>query len=369
MRIAQVTPRYHPCIGGLETFVRQVSEELAGRGHGVEVLTVDPSGKLPAVDVIGSVKVRRFRLSGPFSYSADLFRFLQEYGCHYDLVHAHNFHSLIPWLSVRARARAKRSYPLVLMGHYHGRGHTAVTAFLLRLGRGGFRYWYRQADFVLCHTFFEKRLLADHFGIPDSRIGIIPSGVAVEAIRHARPWEVNGDWICVVGRLERYKNIHLAVRAIPHLPGNYRLAVIGAGPYERALMNLAYRLGVADRVFFLGRLDTGQVFQWYRTGKLVLNLSELEAFGLTVIEALAAGRPVLVNNRTALAELAERFEGVTAVDVRGLAPPVLARLIVERARAPFVEPDLEDYRWESVVDRLLGFYEKISSWGGGSGVV
>jgi glycosyltransferase involved in cell wall biosynthesis len=62
MRIAQVCPRYYPYIGGIETHVKEISERLMMRNFEVEVLTTDPSGKLPKEEIINCIKVRRFSL-------------------------------------------------------------------------------------------------------------------------------------------------------------------------------------------------------------------------------------------------------------------------------------------------------------------
>ncbi|WXJ88635.1 hypothetical protein MTKAM_01940 [Moorella thermoacetica] len=101
-----------------------------------------------------------------------------------------------------------------------------------------------------------------------------------------------------------------------------------------------------------------EVYRWYKTCDLVLNLSNLEAFGLNVIEGLAAGKPVLVNNKTALAELSQLFDGVTSVNACSLKPEELASYIMQCITEQSISDDLGEYKWEGIAQRYLRYYYK-----------
>lgn len=357
MRIAQITPKYYPHIGGVEKVVQRISEEMAAKGHEVEVFTTDGPAEVSREHLNG-VTVSRFPKSLAFHYSRKLKEHLIKHGHQYSIIHAHNFHTLVPLLSAAARQKAAKKFPLVLQGHYHGKGKTAYTSFLLKCGRPTFRQIYSQANLFLCLTEFEKKLLKNHFKIPEKSIGIVPNGVNIEDIEAAETCQERNKDICIVSRLEKYKNVHLALKAIKCLPKEYHLTVIGDGPYKQTLIRLAEELNITERVSFLNFIPLQELYRRLKASRLVLNLSNLESFGLTVIEGLAAGRPVLVNNRTALAELAERFEGVAAVDAVRLSPLELAAAIREKAEKPLqTKPDLEAYKWGAIADRLLAYYE------------
>jgi len=355
MRIAQVSPRYYPNLGGVEKFVQKISEELVKKGHEVEVLTADARKLENKPSLLNGVIIKRFPANGPFHCSTELYRYLIAQGNKYDVVHAHSFHTLLPLLCAKAKGESQ-NFNLVLMGHYHGKGRTYFTSLLLKLGRNWFSRFYKQADLVLCHTEFEKKLLITHFQLDENIIKIIPSGVVVDEIGAAKPFDREGKILLIVSRLEKYKNIHLAIRAMPYLPEDYRLVIIGDGPYRQHLQYLAMTLDMDERVSFLGWLSNEEVYRWYKTCDLVLNLSDLEAFGLTVIEGLAAGKPVLVNNRTALSELARRFEGVTTVDAWLLNPKQLAEFLVRRIEITFPIINLDGYRWNVIAEQLLVYY-------------
>ena len=95
MRLAQVRPRYYPFIGGVETYVTEISERLVKRGFDVEVLTTDPIGRLPSEEIINSVKVKRFKSWAPnenYHFSGTLKKYLLKHADNYEVVHAHSYH-------------------------------------------------------------------------------------------------------------------------------------------------------------------------------------------------------------------------------------------------------------------------------------
>lgn len=357
MRIAYVTPNYYPFIGGVEKLVQKISEVIAAKGHEVEILT---TGRAGAAETLNGVSIRVFPRSLAFYTSYGLTDYLKRHGHKYDIVQAHNFHTLIPLQSAYARQKAAKKFPLVLMSHYHGKGSSRCSSLLLKSGRRLFSTNYRSADMILCHTEFESDLLKSHFALPKSKMRIIPGGVDIAGIENSKPYVDAGKNLCLVSRLERYKNIHLAIKAMYFLPEEYQLVIIGDGPYKPQLKRITEQLGLADRVAFKDFVPLEELYSWLKTCCLVLNLSGLESFGLTVIEGLAACKPVVVNNRTALAELAKRFAGVTAVDAVRLNPRELARAIQLRAETPLAEkPCLGQYTWDAVAGQLLDYYQTI----------
>jgi len=358
MKIAQVTPRYYPNIGGVEKFVQKISEELVEKGYEVDVLTADAGGEAFAESDFKGVTIKRFPPSRPFHYSSALHNYLITHGKNYELVHAHSFHTLLPLLC--AGVKEKGGFKLVLMGHYHGKGRTPLTSFFLQAGRSWFTRNYQKADLILCHTEYEKKLLMDHFKITNTKIKIIPSGTAIEKIRSAEPFAKTGKILLIVSRLEKYKNIQLAIWAMPYLPEDYQLVVAGDGPYRKQLERIVAHLDMKGRVKFTGRLSDEEIYRWYKTCDLVLNLSDLEAFGLTVIEGRAAGKPVLVNNCTALSELAQRFEGVTAVNAWKIGVSELAKAIKNSREMPIIsKTDLNEYKWDMITNRMLEYYKDL----------
>jgi glycosyltransferase involved in cell wall biosynthesis len=360
MKIAQVCPIYYPYIGGVETVVKETSERLVQKGFEVEVLTQDPLRQQPAIEIINGVKIRRFRsgtLGWDFPFSHDSLRsFLKENENRYDLIHAHKYAGFAALYSAKARRKSK----LVFNAHYHGgKGRTWLMSLLHIPYRPIGKTIFEKADKVICVSETEKLAVQRHFPVPDEKLVVIPNGVNVDEIARSTPFLSSGKLLLYVGRLGKYKNIHLAIQSMPHLPEEYRLIIIGNGSYKEKLLQLIERLHVTGRVQILSGLSNEDVYRWYKTCDLVLNLSSQEAFGLTVIEGLAAGKPVLVNNQTALVEMATRFGQVYPVDTTTLPPTQLAKQIVSACDSRVKAPELNEYSWDSIAERIQSLYTSL----------
>lgn len=360
MRIAQITPRYFPNIGGIELVVKKISEELSKKGITVEVLTVTPDKKNVSKETINNVIVWRFPQTGPFHYSSSLTNFLLQNINKYDLVHIHNVHSLLPFC-LRKIYKMKKSTSIINTGHYHGVGKTKISTLLLYLYRPILKKLLHRADGITCVSYYEEKLIKEHFGVTSEKIRVISNGVAVNEIKVAKSFQKNpGEKILlIVSRLEKYKNIQQAILAMKYLPKNYKLIIIGKGSYGFKLKNLTNILELGYKVQFLSRLSTEEVYRWYRTCDLVLNLSSVEAFGLTVLEGLAAEKNVLVNDKMALGELGKRFDNVIAVNVLSIDPTELAVTINNIIERNNIELNMDNYTWSSIAKDLLTYYKYV----------
>ena len=118
-RIAMITARYYPYLGGIESHVHEVAPRLNSLGYDIEVITSDPSGDLPEVEVLDRVRVHRFP-AGPsrtdWLLSPALARHVARGG--YDLAHIQGIHTGVPPAALLA-ARAGRM-PTILTFHTGG---------------------------------------------------------------------------------------------------------------------------------------------------------------------------------------------------------------------------------------------------------
>lgn len=357
MLIAQVAPRYYPYIGGVETVVKEISERMVIRGHQVQVLTLDPENKLPREEKINGVKIKRFYPTGMFYYSKDLIKYLRKNADTYNIIHAHSLHTFIPHMVYKTAFPADKQH-LVLTGYYHGRAKNFLNNIMLNSYRPLIKHFLPYFNRIIAISNYEANLISQHFNVDSHKIKVIPVGVNIKPIQTAQPYQKEEINLLIVSRLEEYKNIQYAINAIPYLPWNYHLIIIGEGSYRKKLEQLMVKLKITERVKLLGYLNNNDVFRWYKTCDLVLNFSNLESFGLTVIEGLAAGKPVLVNRRTALIELAQCLNGVYAVDANKAMPQELANTIKHCIQISNITntPNLDEYCWESITKRLLDYY-------------
>jgi glycosyltransferase involved in cell wall biosynthesis len=124
-----------------------------------------------------------------------------------------------------------------------------------------------------------------------------------------RDFGIHRDYVLYVSNLWLYKNPDGAIRAFARLWSEYGddLDLVLAGPddYGRTaeLRALAARLGVGDRVRFIGRVEQGQLVQLYAAARLVFYPSLAETFGKPAIEAMRSGVPLVAASATSLPEI------------------------------------------------------------------
>lgn len=362
--VALVVPRYSPVTGGIERHAEELARGLLRHGFRVEVITTDPTGQLPPVEVREGVLVRRFATianDGVYFVSPGLGSWLIANASRFALIHAHSYHTP---LAFQAALAARRSgVPLVVTPHYHGSGHTPLRQLLhvpYRLVGG---WMLHQAQQLICVSSAERELLQRHFGtaLPCT---MIPNGVNVAPLLAAQPWPVpNGRrTILAVGRLEHYKQVGRLVQALPLLPQSYHLVVIGDGPDQLHIGQRAEHYGVADRLHLLGRVAQEALVRWYRTADLFVTLSRWEAFGMTMLEAAAAGAPILASAIPAHQEVANYIapQQVSFVPIDGT-PQMLAEAIARAAhRSDTIATTLRTLpTWPIVVERTAQCYQRV----------
>jgi glycosyltransferase involved in cell wall biosynthesis len=345
MRILFVTHRYPPHTGGVETHVQEVATRLVERDHDVTVFSADAGSGTSTQTSPDGVRVRRFHsfsIGDTFYAAPQIARAVRRANA--DVIHAHNYHAL-PLLFAVLGATNER---LVVTPHYHGESASAFRNRLLSLYSPLGRWAVRRADHVIAVSEWEREQLRDDF---DVSAKVIPNGVDVGRFVDAEPEERETPYLLCVGRLEEYKGIQHVIRSLPDLT-EYELVVAGSGPYGEQLQRIAREAGVADRVTFLGYVDEDRLPGLYAGADVYVTLSEFEAYGITVAEALAAKTPCVVRGGGALDYwgVKEGCKSVETTEPETIASAV--RMIRERA------PTFQVKRWDHVTDEVLQTYSE-----------
>ncbi len=170
-----------------------------------------------------------------------------------------------------------------------------------------------QCAAVIAPSRFILQRIAGYGGVPPGVV--IPNGIDVECFAKAvpiaaplRPWPADALVVGYVGRFDPVKRLPLLLQAAAALihadEVGWRclhVAMVGYGEQEAYLRNLAAQLGIAARVHFTGITSTPQ--HWYKAMDVLCMPSLSEGFGLNMVEAMAAGTPVLAFDTPAVREL------------------------------------------------------------------
>ncbi|WP_293906847.1 glycosyltransferase [Phenylobacterium sp.] len=185
------------------------------------------------------------------------------------------------------------------------------------------------------------------------------------------PLPPGGQTILAAGRLAPQKDFDLALRAFALLPQRTaRLVILGEGPLRAELARTARRLGVADRVEMPGFVP--DIRPWLDRARVFLLSSRWEGYGAVVIEALAAGRPVVSTDCTpATHELIARTGcgAVTPVgDAQALANALGAELAAPAPDVAALAAAVDGYRIEAIAQAYLAVFDRVATAPAGEGL-
>lgn len=307
MKVLITTDLYLPSVNGVVTSVLSLANGLARHGHEVRILTLSDTvhtyteGKVTFLGSFGAgllypgIRIRRL---GCHSAVCELIRW------HPDVVHSQCEFSTFAIARTIAR---KCGVPLVHTYHTVYEEYTHYFSPNVRMGRTMVAQFSRHiancTDAVIAPTEKVRRLLASYR--VHTPIAVIPTGLEVqkdvgnatqtrECFREKLGIPQGKQVLLFIGRLAEEKNIPALFRLLAY-PGlcDMVLVLVGDGPYRAELERQARELGLSRRVFFAGMVPHTQVGDYYRMGDVFVNASGSETQGLTYIEAMAAGIPVV----------------------------------------------------------------------------
>jgi glycogen synthase len=361
LRILMVSARYLPSIGGTERHTFEVSRRLAEQGHDVSVLTTDLDGTLPALELADGVHVIRvpaYPKDRDYFFAPKMFGIIANGS--WDLVHCQGYHTLVAPLSMLAATWGRHPYVL----SFHSGGHSSATRNAMRyLQSLLLRPLLARAKRLIGVSKAEVALFQERLHLPENQLMVIPNGAQLPAVPEQTAGS-QGTLIVSVGRLEQYKGHHRVISALPKVLEQCpqaRLRIVGSGPYESELRQLARSLNLSDRVE-IGPIpadDRAGMARLLASAAVVTLLSEYESHGVAVLEALVLHRPVLVTYASALREFAD--DGFARSVTLEADSNEVARQILLQIREPLRQPVLELPTWDGCAEALLAVYQHVLS--------
>jgi glycosyltransferase involved in cell wall biosynthesis len=227
-----------------------------------------------------------------------------------------------------------------------------------------------RADKLIGVSAFETEFFQARLPQARGRFATISNGSYLPKPQEVRA-ESNGTLIVSVGRLERYKGHHRTISALPEVAESYpdvQLRIIGAGPYELELWQLAKRYGVAKRVRIgpLAMDERSKMASILAEAKLAILLSDYESQGIAILEALSLGIPALVTHTSGLADLANG--GLVRSVPLDSSAPAIASAILDQLRRPLRVDNIQLPSWDQCAANLLKLYGEIYQTGLAAGV-
>lgn len=365
MRIAMLTNNYKPFIGGVPISIERLASGLRNLGHQVTVFAPEGAGCEEEPDVVRYKVLYEQRekglVVGNFIDNRIEERFRRE---KFDIIHVHH-----PMVIGFTAVYLSKKYGIPLAYTYHTRYEEYLHYFKLyekmtegwAPARHAARYgkevivpnyltaFANRCDTVFVPTGSMKGFLMDQ-GIR-TPLEVLPTGIGADAFKRdpdrekeIRSRYLNGEkWLfATTARLENEKNLDFLLRGaarLKEMAGScFRILVIGDGTKKNELKSLAKELGIEEQIVFTGRIPNTEVPYYLHAADGFLFASKSETQGIVLLEAMAAGCPVV----------AVRASGV--VDA------------VSQGKNGFMTEE-EEGEWASAVMRLMTdqpLYQKLS---------
>jgi glycosyltransferase involved in cell wall biosynthesis len=359
LRILMVTARYIPYVGGTEIHTFEVARRMAAAGHDVTVLTTDVSKTLPRLEDSEGVRVVRvpaWPARSDYYFAPDIYKVIM--GGRWDLIHCQGYHTLVAPLAMLAAYQSGTPYCVT----FHSGGHPSrIRNSLRRVQRWLLRPLLARAQKLIAVSDFETEFFQQQLNQPPDRFETISNGSYLPKMETS-PTGSNGTLIVSVGRLERHKGHHRTISALPEVAKQYpdvQLRIIGGGPCEPELWQLAQRYGVADRVNIgpIGVTERADMASILSEAKLAILLSDYESQGIAILEALSLGIPALVTHTSGLAELANG--GLVRSVPLNSSSLVIASAILEQLHRPLLVSNINLPSWDECAAQLMHLYYEI----------
>lgn len=314
-------------VGGLGRAVYELARQLVSQGKEVHVLTgaADLGARRELID---GIHVHRLNSYAPMEQGdflqwvfqlnlamVDAVEELRRDGLQVDILHAHDW--LVGWAAMELKERM--SLPLITTIHAleHGRNQGIHTPLQQRI-HDCERMLTAASDHVIVCSHYMGEEVVRLFGVRREKLCVIFNGVEVPEETHGARVDLrqelalgNGPILFFVGRLVREKGVHLLLEAVSRLGWEFpdlRLVVAGKGPQADELKELAWRLGMAENVRFLGFVEDERRNELFRLADVAVFPSLYEPFGIVALEAMAFGTPLLVADTGGLREIVRHGE-------------------------------------------------------------
>lgn len=314
-------PKY---VGGAEVAIQEITDRLPEYEFHMVTLRFDSA--LPKTEKIGNVIVHRIGFSRRDPSLEDLQAFPLKLNKYF-------FQGLAPLYALRLNAKYGYDGVWAMMAHATGiaaalfKLAVPYVPYVLTLQEGDppehierlarpvwplFKYAFTAADRI--------QVISNFLGTWAKRMGakaepiVIPNAVNAKHFATEYPeaeldalkkklGKKKGDVFLITTSRLVYKNaVDEVIRALPLLPKKIRFLVLGVGPDEKMLKDIAFREGVSERVEFLGQIGHEELPKYLKISDIFIRASRSEGMGNSFVEAFAAGIPVIATQEGGIAD-------------------------------------------------------------------
>ncbi|HSW89233.1 MAG TPA: glycosyltransferase [Candidatus Saccharimonadales bacterium] len=321
MKIVIATDVYFPIIGGIQVVIKRLSQELSKKGHEVFIIAPSPTsrtykeleGKV-TVYRIGSITLRKFTTFRIPRHLDAVKKIITDINP--DIIHIMTPGSVA---DTAIHIAKKNKIPLI------GTGHVIAENILILFHLP--KYIETMAGFLIMKQIIHTYQRLDLLTVPSPAAGklykkyglkipihVISNGLYLQDFgkvtekdreKMMKKYNLSDKPIVIyVGRLDKEKRVDVLVKAVGLLKDeDFQLIIAGKGAEKEKIHRLVKKLGIKDKVVFLGYLPDGELPILYSLATAYVMPSDAELQSISTMEAMASGLPVIGANAIALPNL------------------------------------------------------------------
>ena len=278
----------------------------------------------------------------------------------FDVIHAHD------WLTYFAGIAAKRVSGKPLVVHMHAtefdRSGENINRRVYAIEKAGMQ----AADRVIAVSELTRRIVIGKYGIPAEKVVTVHNAVRFGESEDAVPERAVKDKVVTfLGRITYQKGpdyfVEAAAKVLQRVP-DVRFVMAGSGDLMNHVGRRVAQLGLADRFPFTGFLKGGEVQRMFRLSDVYVMPSVSEPFGISPLEAMRSGVPVIISRQSGVAEVLDYAIKVNYWDVDALADAIYGLLTYPALGRMFASKGLEEVtglKWTNAAAKIKTVYETV----------
>lgn len=278
----------------------------------------------------------------------------------FDVIHAHD------WLTYFAGIAAKRVSGKPLVVHMHAtefdRSGENINRRVYAIEKAGMQ----AADRVIAVSELTRRIVIGKYGIPAEKVVTVHNAVRFGESEDAVPERAVKDKVVTfLGRITYQKGpdyfVEAAAKVLQRVP-DVRFVMAGSGDLMNHVVRRVAQLGIADRFHFTGFLKGGEVQRMFRLSDVYVMPSVSEPFGISPLEAMRSGVPVIISRQSGVAEVLDYAIKVNYWDVDALADAIYGLLTYPALGRMFASQGLEEVtglKWTNAAAKIKTVYETV----------
>jgi len=363
MKVLQLGKFYPPHIGGIESVIYEITEELNRRGVKCDVLC--SNSKREYKEEVIKRETYQYRVIRTKSYgrilstsiTPQMISKLREIINEYDIIHLHHPDPMANLALFLSKFDRKK-----LVVHWHS--DIIRQNLILKFYKPLLNWILKRANVIIATS--PKYIEESKQLLPfKEKCVVIPLGIKKdklcsdsEAVSNLREKYKGKKIIFSLGRFIAYKGFEYLIESARHLPLDYIILIGGEGPLRRKYEKIIKKYNLFDKVKLLGRLPQNMLGNYYNACDVFClpSVSKNEAFGLVIIEAMSFGKPIVATNIKGSGVSWVNQDGITGLNVEPKNPKKLAQAIKficsnKKVYKKFSENALKRFNEEFTIDK------------------